>query len=201
MDSGWRDGASGPSDEFDYSSGVPTRRVYPVENTEPGGDFASENSPKSDPEAAVRLAIPGAFLIFSGILNLLIGVLFLFIGITLINEDPAELLARIRQENPKQAEILEAQLAQGNMTWERAVSLYQTGFLVAGGLGFIAGILGIIGGRAMTTRVGHGAALAGALATAIPCVTPMGCLLLGPIFGFWALIVLMREDSWEAFGR
>lgn len=201
MDSGWRDGVSGPSDEFDYSSGVPTRRVYPAESTQSSDDFTRDDSPKSDPEAAVRLAIPGAFLVFSGILNLLIGVLFLFLGLTLLNEDPAELLTRLRQDNPKQAEMLEAQLAQGNMTWERAMNLYRTGFLVAGSLGFTAGILGIIGGRAMTTRVGHGAALAGALATAIPCVTPMGCLLLGPIFGFWALIVLMREDSWEAFGR
>lgn len=201
MDPGWRDGVSGPSDEFDYSSGVPTRRVFPLENPQSGEDFPPEKIPPADPGAAVRLAIPGAFLIFSGILNLLIGVLFLFLGFALINEDPDEILARIRQDNPRQAEILDAQLAQGNMTWDRVLALYRTGFLVGGGLGFTAGLLGIIGGRAMTTRVGHGAALAGALATAIPCVTPMGCLLLGPIFGFWALIVLMREDSWEAFGR
>ena len=150
---------------------------------------------------AVRLAVPGAFLVFAGIFNLLVSGVLFFAGIALTQENPEEILARMRQDNPRQAEILEAQLAQANMTWEKAISIYRAGFLVSGGLGIIAGLLGIWGGRAMARRGNHAMALAGALSTAIPCVTPMGCLMLGPIFGFWALIVLMREDSWRAFGR
>ncbi len=202
MDSGWPGGGNQSPGEFDYSSGVPTRRIQPLDQEPANHDEYSD--PRLSPEEAslaVRLAIPGAFLIFAGIFNLLISSLFLFAGIALANENPEDILARMRQDNPQQAQMLEGQLAQANMTWERAISIYRTGFLVAGGLGIATGLLGIWGGRAMTRRQNHGMALAGALVTAIPCVTPMGCLMLGPIFGFWALIVLMREDSWLAFGR
>ena len=203
MDSGWRDESGNRSGDFDYSSGVPTRRFTtpdPLETPEPDNNPFGNLAPDAA-NTAVRLAIPGAFLVFSGIVNLLVSALFLYAGIVLANSQPDELLSRMRQESPQQAEMIEGQLAQANMPWDRAVSIYQAGFLVAGILGIATGLLGIWGGFAMTCRQNHGLALAGALATAIPCITPMGCLMLGPIFGFWALIVLMREDSWRAFGR
>ena len=202
MDSGWPGGGNQSPDDFDYSSGVPTRRILSPESENP------EDAPSSVPHfpaeealVAVRLAVPGAFLVFAGIFNLLVSGVLLFAGIALAQENPDEILTRMRQDNPRQAEALEAQLAQANMTWEKAISVYRVGFIVAGGLGIVIGLLGICGGRSMARRANHSMALAGALATAIPCITPMGCLMLGPIFGFWALIVLMREDSWRAFGR
>jgi len=202
MDSGWPGGANQSPDEFDYSSGVPTRRIL---SPDPGslGNEPTPDGPITEEHSAVavRLAVPGAFLVFAGIFNLLISGVLFFAGIALTQENPDEILARMRQDNPRQAEIVEAQLAHANMTWEKAISVYRAGFLVAGGLGIVTGLLGIWGGRAMSRRGSHAMALAGALATAIPCITPMGCLMLGPIFGFWALIVLMREDSWRAFGR
>lgn len=202
MDSGWPGGGNQSPDDFDYSSGVPTRRILAPETENPQGSTPSvPHIPAEEALVAVRLAVPGAFLVFAGIFNLLVSGVFLFAGIALAQENPDEILARMRQDNPRQAEVLEAQLAQANMTWEKAISVYRVGFIVAGGLGIVTGLLGIWGGRSMARRENHSMALAGALATAIPCVTPMGCLMLGPIFGFWALIVLMREDSWRAFGR
>jgi hypothetical protein len=36
---------------------------------------------------------------------------------------------------------------------------------------------------------------------ALPCISPCGCALLGPFFGMWCVLVLMQEETWQAFGR
>lgn len=187
-----------PGPRFDYSSGIPKR-------IEPEWDMPRDPSPQeprnTPASATIRMAIAGAFLVFCGIMNLLAGTVAACAAVVLSTAEPEAVLRMMEKREPEQVEAMRARLKKDNATFDDIHRAYQgmATFFALGGLA--TGILGIAGGRALQTGNGYGLAMAGAVINALPCISPCGCALLGPIFGMWCVLVLMQEETWQAFGR
>ena len=190
--------SSSPGPRYDYSSGIPK----PIEaDPEP---VSSEETPHgrdgADP-AVIRMAIAGAFLMFCGAMNLLTGLVAAFAAVVFASAEPEALLRIMERREPEQTEALRVKLKKENATIDDLHRAYlnMATFFAAGGLS--AGLVGILGGRALQTGSSYGLAMAGAVVNALPCISPCGCAMIGPFFGVWCVLVLLQEETWQAFGR
>ena len=76
--------------------------------------------------------------------------------------------------------------------------------MFSGGVGIVAGIIGIavgivilVAAGKMKKLEGYGLAVTASVLAMIPCVSP--CCLVGLPIGIWSLVVLMNEDVKSAF--
>jgi hypothetical protein len=65
----------------------------------------------------------------------------------------------------------------------------------------VLAILPILGGVMMRRLRGYPLAMTGAVLVAVPCLSPLGCCLMGEVIGIWCLVVLLAEDVRAAFVR
>jgi len=190
--------SSSPGPRYDYSSGIPK----PIEaDAEPvSAEEAPRGSGAADP-AVIRMAIAGAFLMFCGAMNLLTGLVAAFVAVVFASAEPEALLRIMERREPEQAEALRVKLKKENATIDDLHRAYlnMATFFAVGGLS--AGMVGILGGRALQTGGSYGLAMAGAVVNALPCISPCGCAMIGPFFGIWCVLVLLQEETWQAFGR
>ncbi|MBU6294046.1 MAG: hypothetical protein KJS91_05115 [Planctomycetes bacterium] len=186
---------SAPGPRYDYSSGIP-KLVEPEAEPAPAPAV-----PAAPPSALVRMAIAGAFLIFCGVMNLLAGLAAAFAAVVFASSDPESLLRLMERREPEQAEALRARLKKENASIDDVHRAYlnMSLFFAAGGVS--AGLMGLFGGRALQTGGNYGLAMAGAVVNALPCLSPCGCAMIGPFFGVWCVLVLLQEETWQAFGR
>lgn len=192
------DPASTPGPRYDYSSGIPK----PIEaEPEPVSVEEIPRGPGDAGPAAIRMAIAGAFLMFCGAMNLLTGLVAAFVAAVLASSDPEAMLTIMERREPEQTEALRVKLKKENATIDDLHRAYlnMATFFAVGGL--TAGMVGILGGRALQTGGSYGLAMAGAVVNALPCISPCGCALIGPFFGVWCVLVLLQEETWQAFGR
>ena len=188
-----------PGPRFDYSSGIP-KRIEPEWDT-PREPVSPPPQSTTSTKATIRMAIAGAFLLFCGVMNLVVGSVAALAAVVLSASEPEAVLRVMEKREPEQVEAMRARLKKDNATFDDIHRAYQgmATFFALGGLA--TGILGVVGGRALQTGQGYGLAMAGAVVNALPCISPCGCALLGPIFGMWCVLVLMQEETWQAFGR
>jgi hypothetical protein len=63
----------------------------------------------------------------------------------------------------------------------------------------ISALLAIIGGIRMLQLRSYGLVMIASLVTAVPCLSPSACCLLGEIVGLWAIVVLISPVTRAAF--
>lgn len=189
---------SSPGPRFDYSSGIP-KPIEPDPETPPA-ETALPEQKTADP-TAIRMAIAGAFLMFCGAMNLLAGLAAAFAAVVFASSEPEAILRVLEKREPEQVEALRAKLNKENATLgDLHRSYLNMGIYFAAG-GLATGLAGLVGGRALQTGSHYGLAMAGAVVNALPCVSPCGCALIGPFFGVWCVLVLLQEETWQAFAR
>lgn len=190
--------SSSPGPRYDYSSGIP-KPIEPDPDPVPV-DPAAPGPTGTDP-AVIRMAIAGAFLMFCGAMNLLTGLVAAFAAVVFASAEPEAMLRMMERREPEQAEALRVKLKKEHATIDDLHRAYlnMAIFFAAGGLS--VGVVGIVGGRALQTGSHYGLAMAGAVVNALPCISPCGCAMIGPFFGVWCVLVLLQEETWQAFGR
>jgi hypothetical protein len=109
-----------------------------------------------------------------------------------------DLVARAAKSYPPIQQILEEARRQG-ATLAQMKQQAGTQYTVGGGVALLAALLTILGGVFMLKRRAYGLAMTGAILSAIPCISPLGCCGMGEAVGLWALIVLLNNDVRMAF--
>jgi len=156
-----------------------------------------EPPPGPEPQAMKgRVMPPAIFLLIVNVLNLLIGLYFLFEAYLFKSGNPfaqAYMEQQWKDMDPDQRDELKKQ------GWTPAGFVEVAGniTLAGGALGLLVGVIGLFGAVRMMSLRSYGLAITASILTAIPCVSP--CCLLGQIAGIWALIVLLNADVRSAF--
>ncbi len=149
---------------------------------------------RSDFEARNKTNVPGILLLIVGILNVLGALYFAFNGVVTLL-DPQMAMAAAKQFNPQQ----EQQMKQLGWSMDQLVNATAIGYIILGAIGVIAAIIIIFGGVQMRNLRSYGLAVFASILALIPCISPMGCCVLGEVAGIWALVVLMNQDVKTAF--
>jgi hypothetical protein len=148
-------------------------------------------------EAAMRRTnAPGILLIIMGVLNLLGAGYFLVNGLFLLTpagQQAAQFQAE--QMNPEQKQQME------QLGWDMGKFMGGMGIgqAVVGGLGLLLAVASIAAGAMMRSLRGYSLAVIVSILACIPFISPVGCCLLGQIFGIWSLVVLLSPDVKSAF--
>jgi len=148
-----------------------------------------------------KASLPGIFLIVVGVLNLLVAAAEVGLGVFVqgLSEDKIEqFIADAEKNSPDAAKQLRESIRKLGSIEEAKRQVVREGFVYAAGHGILA-FLTIFGGLSMMQLRRYGLAMAGALLASIPCVSPMGCCLIGEVVGIWALLVLFNSDVSAAF--
>jgi hypothetical protein len=145
-----------------------------------------------DSRAADKTNLPGMFLIMVGVVNLL-AALYLGINGVLAMMLPAEQFERMYTEEQKK------QFQEVGLTLEQLKDISGAICLIGGAFVLVAAFVTIAGGARMRALKSYGLAMTGSLLAAIPCISPLGCCLVGEVVGLWALLVLMSADVRSAF--
>jgi hypothetical protein len=144
---------------------------------------------------AGRVKLPGAFMIATGIVNLLFGAFLGVIGMFMQNAPDQALQQALDQQGPEQKKALEQYGIHGPAELRK---VYLFGCGGSGVLAILCSIVTVIGGFCMVARKARGLAFFSALVTVLPCVNSP-CVLLGFPVGIWSLVVLSQPDVKAAF--
>src|SRR5207247_568632 len=98
---------------------------------------------------------------------------------------------------PAYRDMMNQQLANQSPDALKAQSVATNGAVGAAHL--LVGLLGMIGGMRMLSLRSYGLAVMASLLTAVPCLSPLACCLLGEIVGLWAIVVLISPVVRAAF--
>ncbi len=161
--------------------------------------------PGSNREAVKgRLLPPAVFLIVIGALNLFVALYLLGDGVlTAVTKTPAEVhqasidFYKATIQDPQMQKAMVDALDKQNP--QTAYTEGLAGTFGGGIFLLIMSLLTLFGGIRMLSLKSYGWAITGAIVAAIPCISPMGCCLLGEAAGIWALVVLMNNDVRAAF--
>jgi hypothetical protein len=145
------------------------------------------------PASGGKTGIPGAMMIATGVVNLLVAGFAFFIAVMFHNMPPEEFKKLYEQQNPANRK----QLEDAGWTAEDLLNVYVRWGTGVGIAGVIGTIMPIVGGVCMLARKAWGLAVAAALLTAVPLSSP--CCLFGLPIGIWALVVLFQPDVRAAF--
>jgi hypothetical protein len=173
-----------PSDE--YSPDRPT----------PSDRDPYQPAPGPSTEAARdRVRLPAIFLIVVGALNLLAALCGFGLG-AMFKSMPADQFDKMmQQQNPGQY----ADMKKQGWTVQDILNIYIYGGFGGGGIALIASLVTILGGVCMLSLKGYGFAVLASIVTAVPCVSPSACCVLGIVIGIWSVVVLMNADVRAAF--
>jgi ABC-type glycerol-3-phosphate transport system permease component len=147
------------------------------------------------PGARDRVQLPATFLIVVGVINLLVALFALWRGMASQSIPPEEFERMMQQQRPEQYEELKRQ----GLNFETFFKTIINTFLIAGGVGVVAALLAIVGGIGMLNLRFYGVAVLASILALIPCISGLGCCLVGQGIGIWALVVLMSEEVRQAF--
>jgi len=159
----------------------------------------------AEERATARTSAPGIALIIVGVLNGL-AALYLFVDGIVIMRSP-DVVQQQREKIHEAAQAQEKGLsAEEKKQLESQLKFIEDilpwmpqGIAASGGIGLLIAVLTVLGGAKMRALQSYGLCVASAVLTAIPCVSPMACCLLGEIAGVWALIVLTSGSVRAAF--
>jgi hypothetical protein len=157
--------------------------------------------------AKERVQMPALFLTANGALNLLVALfqsgLFVMTVLT-----PPETVQRLWIERLEPSGKVDSPLAQQMREMARQareanpIQFKRQRLAFDGSLAAIlltVSLLGIAGGVRMYQARTFPLAMTGALASLIPCVSPMSCCCLGELIGGWCVIVLLLPGVRSAF--
>src|SRR5262245_23254007 len=172
---------------------------------DPGGAIVPDDPHE---EARERVQFPAMFLTANGVLNLLVA-LFQVGLFVVIAAAPAESVQRVWVERlepfEKHPDAPMAPLALDALNRARAADpeAFKRQRLVYDGLGTLwllaLSLAGVAGGVRMYQARSYPVAMVGALASLLPCVSPMACCCLGELIGIWCVVVLLSPAVRTAF--
>jgi hypothetical protein len=178
--------------------------TYPPDPPPPG-DYSPGNyaplppehdpyaTPRSDVSSKVTPAAVGILVV--AVLNLVAGIFMAGVGVVYTRLPPEQLEEMFQKQNPAQFE----QLKQQGLTVQSILNIYIYGGLGGGCMSFVISLITILGAIRMMMLRSHGLAVFAAILTAIPCLSPSACCLVGIGVGIWALVVLLNPDVQAAF--
>jgi hypothetical protein len=146
------------------------------------------------PAPSSKTSVPGALMMATGVVNLLIAVGGFLFGSYVQKMPDAEFERALQQQDPAQRK----QLEESGYGVKELRNIYVRGGYGGGALWLLGALVSIIGGVCMLARKARWLAILAAVNTALPCVTSPCCLLGLPI-GIWALVVLFQPDVKNAF--
>jgi hypothetical protein len=155
----------------------------------------------ASPLARSKVSTPGILLIIVGVLNILFGLMWVVQGIkgTLNPQTPEQINAQMTPEQRKQIEEAKEKGMDVEEIQKYAAAGGGPGTLALGVIAIIAAVITLLGGLKMRNLQSYGLGVFGSILAIIPCISPMGCCLLGQVAGIWALVVLMNQDVKSAF--
>jgi hypothetical protein len=145
--------------------------------------------------AKERLFLPGLFLLIVGVLNLLAGGYFLLSASVVARADMEQVWENYSPEQKDRLKKAGYDKERFLDLMERIMPFFQGGSALAS----LFGIVTILGGVSMIRMRARGLAITGSVLAAIPCLSPLGCCLLGEGIGIWCLVVLFNSDVIAAF--
>jgi hypothetical protein len=160
------------------------------------------------PGAADRVNLPGIFLLVVGILNALAGLWAVGTGVRgMLFADKAREEFRKGFEKGLEQGQGKKQLTQQEKEQVEAIGKFMEMAIGAGGptnlivglINLVAAAVTILGAVKMRTLRSRGLAMTGAVLAMLPCISPLGCCLVGEAVGIWALIVLCNAEVRAAF--
>lgn len=143
--------------------------------------------------ARAKVAIPGLFLVLSGLLGLALevgGLGLLLTRPTAIYDFMVEMVEKTPPGPERQKQLDDLKAQEANMRLDTPVNI---GSIV---IGLILALVTVAGGMKMRALSGYGLSVAGAIASIIPIG---GCCCLGIPVGIWALVVLLQPDVAAGF--
>jgi hypothetical protein len=145
--------------------------------------------------AADKVSVPAILLIVTGILNLLGSLGYFFVAFVFFSMPADQLEQAMQQQNPEQRKALEEQ----GIGPEQLRNIYVVGGGISGVVGLVSALITLFGGVRMRSLHGYGLAVFASILALVPCISPVGCCLVGQIAGIWALIVLASPEVRSAF--
>jgi hypothetical protein len=151
-------------------------------------DVFPENEQSSHVNGALdRVRLPAICLIMVGVLNIVGGLFWAFIGVSGF------------LEFNKQAEVEIAQkfnLPQNEPQTDRIVNI---SYICLSAISIFTATFTILGGIRMVSLKSYKLAILGSVLAAIPCVSALGCCGIGEGVAIWSLVVLVRPDVRSGF--
>jgi hypothetical protein len=148
-----------------------------------------------------RVFLPGLFLLIVGIINLLAGGYFLLsTAIVSRAEFHAQMVAEWEKQPPEQKE----RLKRAGYDKERFINLMDSILPIFMGGSAVATLFALVtlfGAIGMLRMRWRGLAITGSALAAIPCLSPLGCCLVGEGIGIWCMVVLFNSDVTAAFSE
>lgn len=166
-------------------------------------EYQPEPVPRPASYQAIRnkVSLPGIFLIVVGVLNIVAAAAEVGLGLWIRQLPDAqieEFLAEMEKNSPEATKQLRDKIKEiGSLELAKEAVARQQ-YIYAAGHTALA-LLTIFGGLSMIRLRGYGLAVTGSIVAAIPCISPMGCCLIGEVVGIWALVVLFNSDVNAAF--
>jgi hypothetical protein len=138
---------------------------------------------------------PAVALLLVGIINMLMSFGSIGIGVFYSRLPPEKMEEIMEKQNPEQY----AQMRQAGFTVDTIMKFYSYGGCGGGAIGLFVSLLTILGAIGMMRLRMHWLAVIVAVLTAIPCISPLACCLVGEGVGIWALVILLTPEVRAAF--
>jgi hypothetical protein len=155
--------------------------------------------PPADPAdlnaARERVQVPAVFLIIVGVLNLFVALALGGIGSGAHAMRAQQLDDEMGRRHPEMWEGMKKQGYDAENMRSYAMRVYFATAAVTG----LAGLLIILGAARMLVLRSYPLAVFAAILSAIPCISPAGCCMMGEAAGVWALFVLLDTEVSAAF--
>jgi hypothetical protein len=169
---------------------------YGPDRPPPSGRDPYLPAPGLSTEAArERVRLPAIFLIVLGALNLLAALGCFGFG-AFFKSMPADKFEKMMEaQNPGQL----ADLKKQGWTVQDVLNIYIRGGFGEGVVALVASLVTILGGVRMLSLKNYGFAVLASVVTAVPCISPSACCIVGIVIGIWSVVVLMNPDVRGAF--
>jgi hypothetical protein len=138
---------------------------------------------------------PAVALLLVGIINMMMSFGSIGIGVFYSRIPPDKMEEILEKQNPEQY----AQMREAGFTAEKLSKIYTYGGCGSGAVGLFVSLLTILGAIGMMRLRMHWLAVIVAVLTAIPCISPLACCLVGEGVGIWALVILLTPEVRAAF--
>jgi hypothetical protein len=160
----------------------------------PGPD---ERDPYATPASAIsaRVSPPAVAILVVAVVNLLLSLGCFGVGFFYSQVPPDKMEEVMEKQNPGQV----AQMRQAGITVDAIMKGYTYGGFGGGAIALLVSLITILGAIRMMMLRSYGLAVFVSVLTAIPCISPTACCLLGEGAGIWALVVLLNTDVRSAF--